>query len=331
MERPDWVKNLKTYSKSSPSKAVFQMVNTVIPYGGVCYLMYWIIDSAYSYWYLIPLAFIGAGLYVRLFIIFHDCAHLSYLSSTKACRVIGYVFGVLTFTPFEEWRRSHMIHHGTVGNIDRRGTGDVWTMTVDEYENSTALKKIKYHVFRNPVVLFFIAPTILFLVLNRFPNKSMKRKEVFSVLLTDMGILAIILAVAFTLGIKYYLLIQVPIVFIATSVGLWLFFVQHQFKDVYWSRKDQWSIYEAAMKGSSYYKLPAVLRWFSGNIGFHHIHHLNPSIPNYNLKRCQNEVPQLDSIPKMTFFKSLKSLRLKLYDENSKKMISFSDLKRMKI
>lgn len=329
MSRPDWVKELKNYAEKDAFHAFLQLTNSIIPYGLIVYIMYFIVNRGYSYFLLIPLYFIAAGFYLRIFIIFHDCAHLSFVKSRKATRIIGHICGVLTFTPYEEWRRTHMIHHGTVGNIDKRGVGDVWTMTAQEYRNSPRKKKFYYRLFRNPVILFIISPIVLFVIINRIPSKNLHSKEFISIMLTNALILAIILTVALTVGIKYYLIIQLPILFISTSFGLWLFFVQHQFQDVYWSRTDNWDIYRAAMEGSSFYKLPPILRWFTGNIGFHHIHHLNPSIPNYHLKKCQNEIVELQEIKPLTFFNSLKSLRLKVYDENLKKMISFREMKKL--
>lgn len=329
MGRPDWVKELKTYAEKDAFRAFLQLSNSIIPYGLIVYSMYFIVNRGYSYLFLIPLYFIAAGFYVRIFIIFHDCAHLSFVKSKTATRIIGYICGVLTFTPYDEWRRTHMIHHGTVGNIDKRGVGDVWTMTAQEYKNSPRKKKLLYRLFRNPLILFIFSPIVLFVIINRIPTKNLHSKEVASIMVTNALILTIILTVALTVGIKYYLIIQLPIVFLSTSFGLWLFFVQHQFQDVYWSRSDDWDIYKAAMEGSSFYNLPPVLRWFTGNIGFHHIHHLNPSIPNYHLKECQNEIEELHEIKPLTFFNSLKSLRLKLYDENLKKMISFREMKKL--
>jgi acyl-lipid omega-6 desaturase (Delta-12 desaturase) len=324
MNRPEWVTNLKKYADTNAGRASVQMVNTLLPYIALLVMMYLVLHFELPPLLMVPLILLASGFYIRLFIIFHDCAHGSFVHSKQANRIIGYLMGILTFTSFDEWRKSHLIHHGTVGNIDRKGTGDIWTMTVEEYKGSSTGKRMLYRLYRNPFFLFLLAPFFLFAFVNRVPTPNRSRKENLGILLTDAGILAVLLLVAWTIGIRYYLLIQLPILFVSSGCGLWLFYVQHQFRDVYWSRESGWDLFHAAMEGSSYYRLPAVLQWFTGNIGYHHIHHLNSKIPNYRLKKCQQEVPELAKVPGMSLLSSLKSLRLKLYDEERHVMTGFS-------
>jgi omega-6 fatty acid desaturase (delta-12 desaturase) len=331
MNRPDWVTNLKKYADTNAARASFQLLNTLIPYFLAISAMTLVLSFDFPVLLLLPLILVGAGFHIRIFIIFHDCAHGSFVHSRRANRILGIVTGILTFTAFEEWRKSHLIHHGTVGNIDRKGIGDIWTLTAEEYLQSSGLTRGLYRLYRNPFFLFVVAPFFLFTVMNRFPGRKRSLRENLNTLTTDAALAIIILAVSFTLGIKYYLLIQLPIIFVSSSCGLWLFYVQHQFQNVYWSRNADWDQVRAATEGSSYYRLPAVLRWFTGNIGFHHIHHLNPKIPNYRLRECQNALPELKAIPSLGILQSLKSLKLRLYDESARKMIGFSSLRRLHV
>ena len=325
MNRPEWVTSLKKYADTNAIRATVQLLDTLVPYGAVLVAMFLVLRYEFLPWLLmVPLILLASGLHIRIFIVFHDCAHGSFVHSKRANRIIGYLTGILTFTSFDEWRKAHLIHHGTVGNIDRKGTGDIWTLTVEEYRASPRWKRALYRLYRNPAFLFLVAPFFLFAIMNRFPTPHRSRKENLGILLTDVGILALVLLVSVTIGFRYYALIQLPILYVASSCGLWLFYVQHQFRTVYWSRNEGWDLVRAALEGSSYYRLPAVLRWFTGNIGYHHIHHLNPLIPNYRLGRCQREVPELAQVPGMTVLSSLKSLRWRLYDEARKTMTGFS-------
>jgi len=327
MNRPMWVMNLKKYADTNAVRASLQLLNTLIPYFLTISAMVLVLYFSLPVLLLIPLTLLGAGFHIRIFIIFHDCAHGSFFHAKKTNRIVGIITGILTLTAFEEWRKSHLTHHGTVGNIDKKGVGDIWTLTAQEYLASPKLTRGLYRLYRNPFFLFLIAPFFLFVIMNRFPGRHRSLQENLNTLLTDASLACIILAVSLTLGIEYYLIIQLPIVFVSSSCGLWLFYVQHQFQNVYWSRNKDWDLVKAATEGSSYYWLPAVLRWFTGNIGYHHIHHLNPKIPNYRLRECQNAQPELKSIPSLGLLQSLMSLNLRLYDESTGKMIGFSGLR----
>jgi omega-6 fatty acid desaturase (delta-12 desaturase) len=259
--------------------------------------------------------------------LFHDCTHLSLFDSKRANTIFGYIFGILTFTPYEDWRHSHVIHHASAGNLDRRDVGDVWTLTVEEYAMASKKKQLAYRLYRHPLIMFGLGPGYMFLLAHRTPSKVARKRERISVRITNLVLLGIVIIASLTIGLRTYILVQLPIILMATTAGVWLFYVQHQFEGVYWKREDVWNRIQSAMKGCSYYQLPKVLQWFTGNIGFHHIHHLRAKIPNYNLQRCYDEIPELHTVKLLTILTSLKSLRLNLWDEEQQKMVSFKDLK----
>lgn len=286
-----------------------------------------------NYLLTLLLAFPATGFMVRMFIIQHDCGHGSFFKSRKANDYVGMFCSIFTLTPYHYWRTSHSIHHAHAGKLEGRGIGDIQTKTVSEYLQLSKWGRFKYRLYRNPLILFIFVPTILFLILYRFPNYKHKELLKFkkSVYITSLIIASLSGILIWFIGIKDFLLIQLPITFITSSTGAWLFFVQHQFEDTYWAKKGNWDYAKAAMEGSSYYKLPKVLQWFTGNIGFHHIHHLSPKIPNYLLEKCQQENPIFQKARTLTLKTSLKSIFLTLWDENQKKLISFRKLKYMKL
>jgi omega-6 fatty acid desaturase (delta-12 desaturase) len=322
--RPDWYPELTAFRNPDNRKAIWQLINTLAPYCCLWYLMIRSIQLGYSYALTLVLALVSAALLVRVFILFHDCVHGSFFASKSANTFFGYLLGVLVFTSFEDWRFSHLRHHVTYANLDTRGFGDIWTMTRTEYDNSPALKRFQYRLYRNPIVLVGLGAFFNFLLSNRLPRRKVKRKERMSVLFTNLLIVVVILVTAKVIGWKTYLMIQLPVIWLAGAAGIWLFYVQHQFEGVYWARKDQWDSFRAATEGCSFYKLPAVLRWFSGNIGYHHIHHLGPRIPNYHLKKCYDAIEALQAKAPLTIFKSLSSFRLKMWDEAQQKMVAFT-------
>jgi omega-6 fatty acid desaturase (delta-12 desaturase) len=265
---------------------------------------------------------------VRVFIIFHDCGHGSFFKSRIANSVVGFISGVLTFTPYFHWRWEHSLHHGSSGNLDKRGTGDIWTMTVQEYLEVSRWKRFAYRLSRNPIVLFVIAPVFLLLGRQRFASPTANGRERRSVWWMNLSILGMVVGMSYIFGWKAYVFLQLMITMIAGAAGVWLFYVQHQFEDAYWERGDEWDYTAAALKGSSYYKLPAILQWFSGNIGFHHIHHLSPRIPNYNLERCHKSHPLFQSVKAVTIGGSLRTLSYCLWDERHGKLVSFREAHR---
>ncbi len=281
---------------------------------------YWVVLCG-----IIPAAFV----LVRIFILFHDCCHGSFFPSSLANRIVGHITGILTFTPFEAWRRSHLMHHATNAQLDHRGIGDVWTMTAREYRDSPLRVRAKYRLFRNPFIMFLLGPILIFLWKNRFSGKDASRKERISTLFTNLAILGIVAGGSVTIGIVPFILIQLPVIFIAGVIGVWLFYVQHQFDPGYWARDGNWSEVDAALEGSSFYDMPVFFQWLFGNIGIHHIHHLHPRIPNYRLRNCYFENPGVQLTSPLTVKRSLKSIRMNLWDESRKRYISFLEYNRL--
>ena len=325
--KPVWYRSMRKYEKSDLKKAIWRLLNTFVPYFLILYLMYETIQFGCSYWITLALAVLTAGFLGRIFIFFHDCVHSSFFASCKANTILGRICGILTFTPYEDWRRAHGIHHATVRDLDRRSVGDVWTLTVDEFLTSPRLTQIRYRIFRNPLVLFGLGPAYAFLISHRFSHKGARKSERYSEYLNNLVIFAIILVASLTIGFRTYALIQLPVIYICGLMALWVFYIQHQFDGVFWSRHEEWDPIHIAMEGSSYYRLPRLLQWFSGNIGYHHIHHVRPRIPNYNLQRCYDETPEMRTVELLTIRKSLKSPFLHLWDESQKRLVSFRSLK----
>ncbi|UOA10370.1 fatty acid desaturase [Methylobacter sp. S3L5C] len=325
--REDLIQAVSKYAQADYRKAFWQILNTFVPYLALWALMVFFVLQGFSYWITLLLAIPASGFLVRIFILFHDCCHGAFFPSRKANRLLGYIAGIMAFTPFEDWQRTHVIHHSASGDLDRRGVGDIWTLTVDEYLGASSLKRFSYRFFRNPLLLFGIIPTVLFLILQRFPSHGAKKRERDSVIFTNIALAVIITVMSLTLGFQNYLLIQLPIIIMAASAGMWLFYVQHQYEDVCWMRHESWDLTRAGLEGSSYYKLPKVLQWIVGNIGLHHIHHVKANIPNYNLQRCYNEIEALQIATPLTLRKSLKSLWLNLWDEQKQKLVSFRSIK----
>jgi omega-6 fatty acid desaturase (delta-12 desaturase) len=323
-----WKQVVLKYQKPSTWRALWQIIDTIVPYAALWYLMY--ICRSVSWWLVLPLAVFAGLLLVRVFIIFHDCGHGSFFKSRGANDFVGFLSGILTFTPYYHWRWEHAIHHSNSGDLDKRGTGDVWTMTVQEYLESSRWKKFSYRLARNPVILFVIAPLFLFALKQRIPSFHANRRERHSVYSMNAAILAMVVALSVVFGVKAYLLIQLTILMVAGGLGVWMFYVQHQFEGVYWERGDDWSFVSAALQGSSFYKLPRVLQWFSGNIGFHHIHHLSPRIPNYNLEKCHKADPLFQTVKPITLFSSFKSFAFRLWDEKGKQLVGYRHLRKIR-
>jgi omega-6 fatty acid desaturase (delta-12 desaturase) len=323
-----WKQIVLQYQKPSRWRAVWQITNTLIPYAAIWYLMY--LSLSVSWWLILPLAVLAGLFLVRVFIIFHDCGHGSYFKSRKANDVMGFITGLLTFTPFYQWRWDHAIHHSTAGHLDKRGTGDLWTLTVQEYLESSRWRRFAYRLARNPIVLFVIAPLVVMILKQRLPSRHADKRERRSVYWMNLAILGMAVGLSLAFGLVPYVLIQLTVLAVAGSIGFWLFYVQHQFEGVYWERAGQWDYATAALKGSSFYKLPKVMQWFSGNIGYHHIHHLSARIPNYNLERCHKAHLMFQQVKPLTVFASFRTLGLRLWDEQRKKLVGFRHLKKMR-
>lgn len=322
-------KNISKYQTPDVWKSIWQIVNTFVPYVGLWVLI--ALSMSVSYWITAVLAVVAAGFLVRLFIIFHDCGHGSFFRSRKANTFVGVTLGIFTFTPYFNWHKKHMNHHATVGNLDKRGEGDVWTMTVEEYLKSSKWKRFQYKVYRHPITMFGVGSLYVFLGENRVTNKGMSRKEKLNVHLTNLGLVVMFALMSWAIGFFTFLVIQIAILYIAAIAGFWLFYLQHQYEDVSWVRNSDWNYREIALEGSSFVKFPKLLQWFSGNIGYHHIHHINARIPNYKLEKCYNENHIFKEVEPVTFLKSLKTLRLRLWDEKRQRLIGFKELVREKV
>lgn len=320
-----WKGAVRKYQTPSRWKSAWQLINTLVPYAGLWSLMYFCLGV--SYWLVIPLAIVAAAFHVRTFVIFHDCTHGSFFRSKRANEVAGFLTGIIVFTPYHHWRWEHSVHHSSAGDLDRRGMGDVWTLTLQEYLESSRWRRFAYRLARNPLVLFVVAPLVLFLILERFPSGNAGKREKNWLHLTNAGILLMALGMISVFGVWPYLIIQLTILTVASAAGVWLFYVQHQFEDVYWERRPDWDYAKAALEGSSFYKLPKILQWFSGNIGFHHIHHLSPRIPNYELERAHKAEPMFHNVKPLTIRKSLKSLSYRLWDEGRRKLTGYKAVK----
>ncbi|MFC2133074.1 fatty acid desaturase [Bacteroidota bacterium] len=324
-----WKSLVAKYQVPHKWKSIWQLANSFLPFFAIWYLMYLSLDVSYLLTLLLALP--AAGFSVRIFIIQHDCGHVSFFKSKRANDLTGMFCSLFNLTPYYYWRKSHSIHHANAGKLDRRGIGDVYTMTVNEYLSKSKWRRLTYRVYRNPIFLFLFIPTIMFVVLYRFPmsrSKSLRNVEL-SIYLTTLAIALLAALVMSFVGWKAFLLIQLPITIIASSTGTWLFYVQHQFEDTYWANNSLWDYTSAALNGSSFYKLPKIIQWFTGNIGFHHIHHLSPRIPNYNLEKCHKENSELQKANTLTLRSSFRSILLTLWDESQKKLVSFRYLKQL--
>ncbi|MDA9764284.1 fatty acid desaturase [Opitutales bacterium] len=320
-----WKTAVAPFQKPHLPHSSWQIANSVGSYVLLWFAMY--LSVSLSVWLTLGLAVLAAGFQVRIFILFHDCAHGSFFASKRANDVLGFITGVLTFTPYLHWRWEHCRHHATSGNLNKRGMGDIKTMTVQEYLEATRFKRTGYRMLRNPVILLLIVPVLLFLIKQRFPSAEAGKRERRSVHWTNLGILLMVAGLCWVFGIQMYVLIQLAITVVSGGAGIWLFYVQHQFEGVSWERDEKWDYTTAALDGSSFYRLPKLLQWFSGNIGFHHIHHLSPRIPNYNLEACHRASPCFHQVHQLTLWSSLRSLNLRLWDEKERRLVSFRHLR----
>lgn len=328
-EKPAWVEFIKKYQVPDNWKSTWQLINSVIPYFAIWVAMYY--SLRVNYLLTLALAFLNALFMMRIFIIQHDCGHNSFFKSTRLNDFIGGLLGVITLTPYHNWRRAHARHHANSGDLDFRGIGDIMTLTVDEYAVLPWWRKLAYRFYRAPLVKFVVSPSLLFLVLHRFsfstdPNERRERESVHR---TNIALAAVLIGLSAWIGFKETLMIWLPIEIIGASIGVYLFYVQHQFEDTYWRWHEEWDYTDAALRGASFFKMNKVAQWFSGNIGFHHVHHLSPKIPNYNLERAHYENEIFHSVATVTFASSFKTIFLHLWDEQTHKLISWADYQRI--
>lgn len=296
------------------------------------------LSLSYSYWLTLLLSPLAAGFQLRLFIIFHDCCHLSFFNSRKANEILGTICGVFCFTPYHHWRYYHAIHHATTGNLTKRlegevvpltiskymqTNGDVLTLTVREYLKLSGRQRLTYRLYRWLLLFLIVLPLLVFLVMHRMANSKADKRARNSVILTNSLLGLLFISLIFTVGLFPVILVGLPVFALSSTAGVWLFYIQHQFEETYWKESEEWNYVTAALQGSSFYKLPGVLRWFSGNIGYHHIHHLNPRIPNYNLKKCHDHSYIFRKTKALTLATGLKSIFYRLWDEDKQKMVGF--------
>jgi acyl-lipid omega-6 desaturase (Delta-12 desaturase) len=322
-----WNQILAPYKRPDLRRSLFQLLGTSLLM--VAAWVFMVQSLSVSYWLTLLLALPAAGLQVRLFIIQHDCGHGSFFRSARANNTVGFLLGVITLTPYHYWRRTHAIHHATSGDLDHREYGDIATLTVREYQARSRWGKLGYRMYRSMFVLLVVGPIFQFVLKHRFPLDAPFewKKEWRSIWATNLLLAAVLTAFALTLGLGTFLLVWSPIFLISSALGIWLFYVQHQFEDTYWEDNEHWEYHRAGLEGSSYFDLPRVLHWFTGNIGYHHIHHLSSRVPNYLLRRCMEENEELQQATRLTILGSLKCARLKLWDEDSRQMVGWSALR----
>jgi acyl-lipid omega-6 desaturase (Delta-12 desaturase) len=318
-----WREALAPYAKPHLGRSLLDLATAVVPYLALSALMYESLSVSYLLTLLIAIP--ASGFLVRTFILFHDCSHGSFLSSKRANIWLGVVLGLLVYSPFLRWRHDHAIHHATSGDLDRRGGGDVRTLTVTEYGAMAWRGRLGYRLFRNPVVMFGVGPIVALVIGPRMVSRTARPRLRRSVIGTNFALVAMVGGLCWLMGWRDYLLVQSPTVLLAGSAGIWLFYVQHQFEDAYWESAEGWSYADAALRGSSYLKLPKVLQFFSGNIGLHHVHHLSARIPNYNLQRAHDENPIFHQVPILSLADGLRSVRYKLWDEDRRQLVTFAE------
>jgi len=321
-----WRETLAPFARPVVARSLLDIATSAVPYLACSVLMYLLLDV--SYLLVLAVALPASGFLLRTFIVFHDCAHGSFFANKRANAWLGATLGLLVFTPFASWRHSHAIHHATVGDLDRRGEGDVLTLTAAEYYAKGWRGRLAYRLFRNPLVMFGLGPMWAMVIAPRMVPRSARRRLQHSVILVDFALAILIAAVCLWIGWDDYLLIQIPTVMLAGAAGIWLFYVQHQFEDTYWQSSDDWSYAEASLRGSSYLKLPTVLQFFSGIIGPHKVKHLSARVPNYNLPRAHEANPVFHDVPTLTLWDGLKAVRLKLWDEDVGRLVTWREARR---
>ena len=318
-----WQDIVVRYQRPTLAKSGWQMANTLIPFVACWALAYRLLDVS-------RLASFGAcilatGFLVRIYILQHDCGHASFFKSVRANDVLGSVLGVFTLMPYFRWRHDHALHHATSGNLAKRGAGDVWVMTIREYQAATPRERLMYRAYRNAIVLFVLAPFALFVVWQRFTDWTVSRKEVWSVYGTNLALVVLVALGGTALGWGKFLAVQLPITWMGSTIAVWLFYMQHQFETTYWSPGEEWDYFTSATRGASWYKLPKVLQWFTGNIGIHHIHHLSPKIPNYELQRCMDENALFQNPGVVPFLAGFHCAFRKIWDEESRRLVTWGE------
>ncbi|WP_202615627.1 fatty acid desaturase [Ureibacillus xyleni] len=320
-------KDVAPFAQSELKTSILQIFNTIVPLLVIWAAGYYLLQ--FSPWYTVACSVLASGFVVRTFIIFHDCTHGSFFKSKKANDLVGNITGILTSFPYQKWKREHTIHHATSSNLDKRGIGDIDMLTVDEYLEKSKLSRFGYRLYRNPIVMFGLGPLYMVLVLNRVNRKDAKQKERLNTYFTNIALVVICTTLILIFGWQTFLLVHAITLFIAGSLGIWLFYIQHTYEDSYFEYDTDWDYVKAAVEGSSYYKLPKILQWITGNIGFHHVHHLAPRVPNYKLEEAHESIPPLQRATTITLKTSVESIRYKLYDPERKKFVSFKEVEEL--
>jgi len=320
-----WTQLLARYRQPSTGRSLVEIGVTLAPLVALWVLAWAALDV--GYWLALPLAMLAAAFMVRLFLIQHDCSHGSFFRHRLANAWLGRALGVLTLTPHDLWRRTHATHHASTGNLDRRGVGDIDTLTVEEYRARPFWHRLRYRMYRHPLVMFGVGPAYLFFLQHRLPVGLMREgwRPWLSAMATNVAIALVAALIIWLIGIKAFLLVHLPIMLFAASAGVWLFYVQHQFEHTTWTKDGDWDLHDAALRGSSYYDLPAFLRWFTANIGIHHVHHLSSRIPYYRLPRVLRDHPELRDVGRLTLLQSFRCVRLALWDETQRRLVSFRE------
>ncbi len=311
------------YARPDVGRSMLDLATSVVPYVALSVLGYLLVGS--SPLAALAIAPLAAGFLLRTYIMFHDCAHGSFLPTKRGNVWLGRALGLVVWTPYAKWKHDHAVHHATAGDLDRRGTGDVTTWTVEEYRSKTWKGRLGYRLFRNPLVMFGLGPIWGLMIQPRRTGKTDRTRLRNSVHLTNAVLLVMLGAIIWAVGIEAWLLVQFPSMFLAAAAGVWLFYVQHQFEDAYWESGETWKYDDAALKGSSYLDLPQPLQWFSGNIGLHHVHHLSARVPNYNLQSAHDALPVFQSVPRLSLVDGLKASRLKLWDSERGRLVTFAE------
>jgi omega-6 fatty acid desaturase (delta-12 desaturase) len=325
-ERPFWKESLAPYAKPHLGRSVLDLLTSVVPYLVLFYVMYRLLDV--SYLLTLAVAIPASGFLLRTYIMFHDCTHGSFLPTKRANAWLGSVLALIVYHPFANWRHAHAVHHASAGDLDRRGVGDVPVLTVAEYNAKTRKGKLVYRLYRHPLVMFGIGPLYALALYPRFIPKNARPRVRNSVLATNAALVVLIGALCWLIGWKAYVAIQLPTAWMAATAGVWLFYVQHQFEDTYWRDSDDWTYADAALRGSSYLKLPQPLQFFTGNIGLHHVHHLSARVPNYHLQRAHDSCAVFQDVPVLTLWDGLRATRLKLWDEESERLVTWKGARR---
>ena len=330
IETPDdarrWPQVLARYRQPSNGRGLVEVAITVVPLAALWLLAWLTLDV--GYWLTLPLALASGAFLLRLFMIQHDCSHGSFFRYRLANDWIGRLAGIVTMTPYDVWRRTHATHHASSGNLDRRGMGDVDTLTVEEYRARSMWGRLRYRLYRHPLVMFGLGPAYLFLLQHRLPIGLMRGngwRPWISTMATNLTIALVAGGLIWLIGIKAFLLVHLPALLVAASIGVWLFYVQHQFEDTVWASDGKWNAQDAALHGSSHYDLPAFLRWFTANIGMHHVHHLSSRIPFYRLPRVLRDHPELRNVSRLTLLESFRCVRLALWDGTQRRLVSFRE------